>query len=242
MIDRTRLLPFAAASCLALGCGAEVGKDYTGEVLLQFHGSVTYDAPIPDDSVLVLTYQNDNGDILLIDGLIEGAFPSAFRFSTTQLPPVVKEQDLAGDGKSLRVAVFDLAVVPANHPITPLFPPDDGSRQVPLRRGREFSLAHGIVPQGCRRCPRPRPTVRRIDVRKCARKWARGAEEMGEAMSVLGAASTEQQEAAPVCYPGDDNTPTVRQRVSRRVASEGLRAWWRGQRSEEQARHRSGGW
>ena len=104
-----------AAALVALGCGSEVGKAYQGEVLLEFRGSVTSDVPITDDSVLVLTYDTD-GSELLIDGVIEGDFPSAFRFSTTKPPPVTEEFDLAGNGELVKVAWFGLAAVPANHP------------------------------------------------------------------------------------------------------------------------------
>ena len=115
MMRRSCSLLVAAAACFPLGCGSEVGKGYTGEVLLEFHGSVTSDVPIPDGSVLVLTYPTAQGQ-LLIDGVIEGEFPSAFRFSTTKLPPQTEEMDVAGNGKLVRTASFGLAAVPANHP------------------------------------------------------------------------------------------------------------------------------
>jgi hypothetical protein len=113
MMRRSCLLPVAAVA--ALGCGSEVGKEYKGEVLLEFRGSVTSDVPITDDSVLVLTYNTGRSE-LLIDGVIEGDFPSAFRFSTTKPPPGSDEEDLAGNGELVKVAWFGLAAVPANHP------------------------------------------------------------------------------------------------------------------------------
>jgi hypothetical protein len=115
MMRRSCSFLVAAAACFPLGCGSEVGDGYTGEVLLDFHGSVTSDAPIPDGSVLVLTYPTAQG-VLLIDGVIEGEFPSAFRFSTTKLPPQTEEMDFAGNGKLVKTASFGLAAVQANHP------------------------------------------------------------------------------------------------------------------------------
>lgn len=76
---------------------------------------MTSDVPITDNSVLVLTYPTVDGD-LLIDGVTEGNFPSAFRFSTTKPPPVTEEIDFTGNGKLVKTAQLGLAAVPASHP------------------------------------------------------------------------------------------------------------------------------
>jgi hypothetical protein len=118
MLRRLFFAPWAVTPLLALGCGSEVGEDYTGEALLDFHGSVTSDMPIPDDAELVMTLSGPDG-IHLIDGVIEGDFPSDFRFSTTSVPP--ETEDYLIGGKTVKLALMAFAVVPKNHPA--IFPP-----------------------------------------------------------------------------------------------------------------------
>ena len=113
MMRRLGLLSGSAAALMTLGCGTEVGDDYTGEVLLEINGSVETDLPIDEDSALVLTSPGPNG-IHLVDGVIEGDFPSAFRFSTNELPP--ETESLPMGDKVVDVAWMGFAVVPADHP------------------------------------------------------------------------------------------------------------------------------
>src|SRR4051812_13167294 len=109
----------ACASWVTLGCEAEVGDRYTGDVMLELHGRVV--APPDESSDLVPAFafftagtpggKDDLGaavKVELVDGRLEGVFPSDFRLRLAGPPPMGPEQ--AG------MALGYVVLVPRDHP------------------------------------------------------------------------------------------------------------------------------
>jgi hypothetical protein len=102
---------------LSLGCAAQVGTEYTGDVLLELHGHVVAPPDAPNDLVpaLAFTHVTHFADDVsggsewsaeLIDGKVEGVFPSNFKLSITETPPAGAHE----------VRLGYVVLVPRDHP------------------------------------------------------------------------------------------------------------------------------
>jgi hypothetical protein len=108
----------AYGSWLSLGCDAQVGDEYTGEAMFELRGHVV--APPNESSDLVpalafYTQGTAGGEdafgnavkVVLMDGKLEGIFPSDFRLRVAGPPPMPAE--------NLGVAMGYVVLVPRDH-------------------------------------------------------------------------------------------------------------------------------
>jgi hypothetical protein len=119
----------AALSCLGgYGCDAQVGQQYSGEVMLELRGHVTSaDQPTQDVVPALMTYgdrapaPNDNGGpvpiVHIMEGKLEGIFPSDFKLSIAGPPP---------QSERYGMALGFVVLVPREHQ-TIIEPPDTSS-------------------------------------------------------------------------------------------------------------------
>lgn len=94
-ISRSVACPVALISLAALACSSQAGPDYEGESLMTLRGRVVLDNPAaPDDLVPVLVFPSagssdggaDLGHFQLVDGDVQGSFPSSFTLNVRQPP------------------------------------------------------------------------------------------------------------------------------------------------------------
>jgi hypothetical protein len=115
--NRCATAGFAGLAALT-GCQAEVGEEYTGEVLLSVGGSVVAGPEVPPDHELALVFNSRILDLYLVDGETTGEFPSRFRFEVTAPPPDEAIFQYVNDVDPHARA--SLVFVPKSHP--PKFP------------------------------------------------------------------------------------------------------------------------
>ena len=114
----------AMAGLLAgIGCDAQVGKAYTGEVQFSLQGNVELD---PDSKLVPAlafekagNYTIDGPEALeVVDGELSGVFPSKFRLDMTRPPPEDAMSRLGGAllGGTGSAAYGVIVMLPADHP------------------------------------------------------------------------------------------------------------------------------
>lgn len=104
-----------AGLTVLVACQAEVGEDYTGEVMLSVEGSVVAGPDVDPDHVLALGFWGvEDNQVHLVPGETTGEFPSQFRFEVTTAPP---EEALSTRLYPEPSVVGTLLVVPKNHPL-----------------------------------------------------------------------------------------------------------------------------
>ncbi|HYQ27209.1 MAG TPA: hypothetical protein VER04_08315 [Polyangiaceae bacterium] len=110
---------------MSLGCEAEVGPEYVGDVTLELRGHVVVPPDDAQDLVPALVFQSSEIDgsgvghqlADIIDGKLEGVFPSDFKLRVAGPPPLPPGLD------------FNLgyvALVPREHPASLELPLNDG--------------------------------------------------------------------------------------------------------------------
>jgi hypothetical protein len=108
----------AWSSWASLGCNAQVGDEYTGDVMFELRGHVVAPPDESDDLVPALAFftagtpggKDDLGPaakVVLLDGKLEGVFPSDFRLKVAGPPPMAPD--------NLGVALGYVVLVPRDH-------------------------------------------------------------------------------------------------------------------------------
>ena len=98
---------------MATGCDAEVGENYTGELLFELRGQVTTDLTVDSDTVLALGFPTLEGTEI-VDGRVTGEFPSSFRFEIDEAPPAGSFTPLESPGGT-EIAFGYLLMLPRDH-------------------------------------------------------------------------------------------------------------------------------
>jgi hypothetical protein len=109
---RTRAVTSAAALFLS-ACGSVAGPDYTGEVTLALGGQVVDLSEEDQDLVPALSFFNPTS-LVLMDGDVQGKFPSKFVFRVDE-PPPDDAMNVEFEGQK-PVAFGNLVMVPKDHP------------------------------------------------------------------------------------------------------------------------------
>jgi hypothetical protein len=106
------------AAWSSLGCDAQVGDDYTGDVMFELRGHVIAPTNESNDLVPALAFfttgtpggKDDLGSavkVVIIDGKLEGVFPSDFSLKVAGPPPMASD--------SLGMAMGYVVLVPRDH-------------------------------------------------------------------------------------------------------------------------------
>jgi hypothetical protein len=108
----TRAVTSAAALFLS-ACGSVAGPDYTGEVTLALGGQVVDLSEKDQDLVPALSFFSPTS-LVLLDGDVQGKFPSEFVFRVSEAPP--EEAMVSGFEDPESLALGNLVMVPKDHP------------------------------------------------------------------------------------------------------------------------------
>jgi hypothetical protein len=108
------IAPCALSIAALLGCDARAGEDYRGEVLFQMKGSLVLEqGELAPDSVPALAFNDQMGNMLILDVEAHGEFPASFSIDVMSPPPakaLATSAGLPGD------AVGWITALPEDHP------------------------------------------------------------------------------------------------------------------------------
>jgi hypothetical protein len=112
------IVGLAWCSWMSLGCDAQVGDEYTGDVMFELRGHVVAPPNESSDLVPALAFYTQGtaggedtfghaSKVVIMDGKLEGVFPSDFRLKVAGPPPMPP--------KNLGVAMGYVVLVPRDH-------------------------------------------------------------------------------------------------------------------------------